>query len=101
MKKRPTCESIVEMIDELCLEGGDDILIPDGLEAAFVGLDLDSATHSPRAVFSREVAIEELMRTNHWSYEDAVEYFEANVSCAYVGPHTPLWITTKTCIETK
>lgn len=90
--------TIEEMIDHTVSEHADTILIPDGLEAAFVGLDMNS--EMPRAVFSRELAIEILMRQGQMSYEDAVEYYEFNVAGAYLGRQTPLWISTKPWITT-
>lgn len=68
----------------------DTILIPDGLEASFVGVDFSDDL--PRAVFSRTKAVAILAQ--HMSVDDAEEYFSFNVGCAYVGPQGPLWIET-------
>ena len=89
---------IQEMIDSTCIENGDTVQIPDGLEGAFVGIDGNDGL--PRAVFSRDLAIEILMRDGQMQYEDAVEYFEFNVAGAYVGEQTPLWIHTKAFVTT-
>lgn len=86
------------MLDHCCDEHGDTVLLPDGLEASFVGIDHNDGM--PRGVFSREVAIETLMRVGEMNYEDAVEYWEFNVACAYVGEQTPLWISTKPWVKT-
>ena len=89
---------ILEIIDSTCIENGDTVQIPDGLEGAFVGIDVNSGM--PRGVFSRELAIEILMRDGSMKYEDAVEYYEFNVAGSYVGKQTPLWIHTKACVTT-
>lgn len=67
------------------------LLLADGLEEAFLGVD-DSDTDHPRAVYSVDRCIEILSRD--MSPEDAVEYFDYNVACAYVGEQTPLFIET-------
>ena len=67
------------------------MVLADGLEEAFVGVDLDS--EEPRAVYSREKCIAILARD--MGEEQAVEYFDFNVAGAYVGPQTPLFITTE------
>jgi hypothetical protein len=30
------------------------------------------------------------------SYEEAVEYFDFNISCAYLGPRTPIYLSSYT-----
>lgn len=64
------------------------ILIADGLEEAFVGIA--SQFDKPIAIFDRQKCIKILMRD--MSEDDAYEYFEFNVSGAYVGENTPAFI---------
>lgn len=66
------------------------ILLADGLEGAFLGVD--ETGEAPRAVYSIEECIRILSKD--MSREDAEEYFDYNVSGAYVGEQTPLFIHT-------
>jgi hypothetical protein len=64
------------------------ILIADGFEEAFVGIA--SQFDKPIAIFDRQKCIKILMRD--MSEDEAYEYFEFNVSGAYVGENTPAFI---------
>lgn len=64
------------------------ILIADGFEEAFVGVA--SQFDKPIAIFDRQKCIKILMRD--MSEDEAYEYFEFNVSGAYVGENTPAFI---------
>jgi len=65
-----------------------EILIADGFEEAFVGVAVQF--DKPLAIFDRQKCIEILMRD--MSEDEAYEYFEFNVSGAYVGENTPAFI---------
>lgn len=66
----------------------EELLMADGFEEAFVGVanQFDKIT----TVFDRQKCIEILMRD--MSEDDAYEYFEFNVTGAYVGENTPAFI---------
>lgn len=64
----------------------ENILIADGFDDAIIGIDM----HSMRVVYSVKKCIDILM-DGEMEYVDAVEYFEFNVSGAYVGEQTPIW----------
>ena len=64
------------------------ILIADGFEEAFVGVA--SQFDKPIAIFDRQKCIKILMRD--MSEDEAYEYFEFNVSGAYVGENTPAFM---------
>ena len=66
----------------------EDILIPDGLEEAFVGIA--TQFNKPIAIFDAKKCIDILSRD--MSYEQAVEYFSYNVQGAYVGESTPAFL---------
>ena len=63
----------------------EDLLIADGFDDAVIGVD----EHSMRLIYSVKKCVEIL--EEHMSEEDAIEYFEYNVSSAYVGEQTPIW----------
>jgi hypothetical protein len=65
-----------------------EILIADGFEEAFVGVAVQF--DKPLAIFDRQKCIEILMRD--MSEDEAYEYFEFNVSGAYVGENTPAFM---------
>lgn len=67
----------------------DTVLLLDGFDDAFVGLDM---CDPPRAVYSVRRIIETLRKD--MSEEAAHEYYEFNIACAYVGEQTPLLIET-------
>ena len=79
-----------DAIDEWVLEHHPDceILLPDGLEAAFIGVAIQFG-HAV-AVLDRAKCIEILAAD--MGTENAEEFFEFNVAGAYVGPGTPAFL---------
>jgi hypothetical protein len=74
-------EEIVESYYE------DEILKADGFDSAVIGID----SNSLRLIYSVKKCIEILMNEESMSHEDAIDYFDYNVSSAYVGEKTPIW----------
>jgi hypothetical protein len=74
------------MIDQI-LENyyDEDFLIADGFDDAVIGVEINSM----RLIYLVSKCIEILQE--HMTEEDAIEYFEYNVSSAYVGEQTPIW----------
>lgn len=66
------------------------VLVPDGLEAAFLGL-YDGHEGLPRAVFSVKKCLD-IFIAGGMTYEEAREHFDFNVAGAYVGPQTPIFV---------
>ena len=63
----------------------DEILKADGFDDAIIGIDGSSM----RIIYSISKCIQILSKD--MSEEDAIEYFEYNVSGSYVGEKTPIW----------
>lgn len=65
------------------------VLIADGHAEACLGI-----THSSpiRLVYSIPRVIDGLMKRDGMSYEDAVEFAEFNIFCAYMGEYMPLFV---------
>lgn len=63
----------------------EDLLIANGFDDAVIGVD----EHSMRLIYSVSKCLEIL--EEHMSEEDAIEYFQYNVSSAWVGDKTPIW----------
>lgn len=74
-------------MNELILENYPDetFLMADGFDEAIIGVDETTM----RLIYSVSKCIEILMLD--MSEEDALEYFNYNVSGAYVGEKTPIW----------
>ena len=64
----------------------EDLLKAEGFNDAIIGLD----NSNMRLIYSKSICIEILM-SDGMTEEDALEYFEFNVSSAWVGDMTPIW----------
>ena len=67
-----------------------DFLFADGLDEAIIGVDISSFNSEPRVVYNIKKCIEIFQRD--MTYEEAVEHFAFNVSGAYMGEQTPIWM---------
>lgn len=63
----------------------------DGHDEAIIGQDYKQL----RMVYSIERIIETLMIRDEMSMEEAIEYFDHNIGCAYVGEMTPIYVWTE------
>ena len=86
-------EKITEYIEEHYPELVNDILLADGFEEAFLGVAY-SYCSPPKACYNTEKCIEILQKRDGMTYKEAFEFFEYNVSGAYVGEFTPSFINT-------
>lgn len=85
-----------ELFDDLDQAGYDeealkDTLFADGFEDAFIGLG--QQFNKLIAVYDRNKCIEILLRRDGMTLEEAEEFFDFNVTGAYVGEHTPIFVT--------
>jgi hypothetical protein len=76
-------KDFLNLIDE-------DIVIAVGLSYAFIGLTRCGGEIV--AVYSTNLIVEELQKSDMMSLEDAEEYVQFNIVDAYVGERTPLFI---------
>jgi hypothetical protein len=65
----------------------EDFLVATGFDAAVIGVDVKRM----RIIYSVNECLNILMNDHGMNDEDALEYFEFNVSGAYVGEKTPIW----------
>lgn len=72
-------------------ENYDEILTADGFEDALIGV-VDGACRAPVACYDYAKCIEILMTRDGMEEEDAHEYMSFNVTGAYVGEYTPLFV---------
>jgi hypothetical protein len=73
-------EKIIEQYED------QEILKADGFDEAVIGIDESSM----RLIYSVSKCIEILINEG-MSCEDAIEHFNFNIKCAYVGEQTPIW----------
>lgn len=79
-KKRIMIEEIIDCYPD------EEFLKADGFDDAIIGV----CTESHRLVYSVSKCIEVLRQ--EMSRDEALEYFYYNVSGAYVGEQTPIWV---------
>ena len=87
-KKR---DGMQKYLEEYFPDDLDDILLADGLEEAFLGVSR-SFTGSCVAVYDIDIIMQVLVKQG-MTLEEAREYFEFNTLGAYMGPHTPIYLT--------
>ncbi len=66
-----------------------DVLFANGFEDAFMGVGIQF--NKQIAVYNYDDCISILMERDGMSQEEAIEFFDFNVTGAYVGPHTPIF----------
>lgn len=77
------------MNDEICIP------MAEGFEDALIGIATEfSGTR--RAVYDLAKCIEILMSRDGMDREEAMEFMEYNVTGAYVGDSTPVWVNCMT-----
>lgn len=70
----------------------EEILIAEGFDGAFIGVGpVPGGEHV--AIYDEAKCIEILMSRDGMDHDEALEFFEFNVTGAYVGPGTPMFIT--------
>jgi hypothetical protein len=78
---------------ENAVEGDDDLLWADGLLNAVIGIA--TRADGMRVVcYSIEKIIEVFMKRDGMTEEEAYEFYEFNVACAWVGDKTPIFVET-------
>ena len=64
----------------------DEILLADGFDKAIIGV----SNNDMRVIYSKSLCIDILI-SKGMDEDEALEYFEFNISGAYVGEKTPIW----------
>ena len=80
----------MDLRERLVDEGYDDMLIADGFDDAFIGVT--RTVNVDVACYSMTKCLAILCERDGLSWEEATEHFAFNVSGAWVGPQTPLFI---------
>ena len=86
-------------IREMLVEIDEDIIIAEGFDEALLGYaevwvtaPTGGASRLPTAVYSRRICLDILMARDGMTEEEAAEFFDVNVSGAYIGPRTPIFV---------
>tara|TARA_R100001443_G_scaffold106182_1_gene115505 strand:- start:287 stop:544 length:258 start_codon:yes stop_codon:yes gene_type:complete len=77
---------------DLLFQLSPDVIVADGFEDALIGVG--QQFNKALAVYDRQKCIEILMERDGMSDEEAVEFFEYNVTGAWVGEYTPIFLET-------
>lgn len=80
-----------ESVMDFVREHNDSALTADGLDDAIIGM-ASRIGLGPVVAYDWEKCVEILMDTNSWSYDEAVEWMDYNVTGAYTGEFTPVFI---------
>jgi len=64
----------------------EEILLADGFDKAIIGV----SNNDMRVIYSKSLCIDILI-SQGMDEDEALEYFEYNVSGAYLGEKTPIW----------
>jgi len=89
-------KKIIDFIDASFAEYSDKILLADGFDDAFIGVG-DNAEGNPVAIYSIEKCLDilaEQFKDQEDPQGEAIDYFEFNIRCSYVGEFTPMFINT-------
>lgn len=86
-KPKPT-QRLIDLVNEVV---EDSILLADGFDEAFLGI-ATRCGQPPVAVYDAEHCIQILMDRDGMDYEEALEFFSFNVTGAWVGPQTPMFV---------
>lgn len=76
-------------------EDNPDAMVADGFEGALIGT-ASQAGSPPLAVYSYHRCVDILVARDGMTHEEAIEFIEFNVVCAYVGAGTPLFFYPQT-----
>jgi len=68
-------------------------LLCDGFDEAIIGM-AERPNLGPVVAYSVEKIIEIMISRDGMSYEDALEYYNYNIQCAWLGEFTPIYIST-------
>ena len=69
----------------------ENLLKADGFDEAIVGVGYKKC-NEPSIVYDYDKCVEILMERDDMNYEEAVEFMDYNVTDAYVGPNTPIFM---------
>lgn len=92
-----TTQEILEILKQAA-DDGDEILLADGFEDALLGL-VEGACRAPVACYDYQKCVDILVQRDGMDEDVAAEYIDFNVTGAYVGSGTPLFLHNLRAVE--
>jgi len=86
-----TREDIEQFVGDHDLGGH--LLFADGFDDCIIGLHFQAFNHAACVVYDRSKMLEQLV-SDGMKHDEADEYFDFNISGAYVGEMTPIYVNT-------
>ena len=68
------------------------MLKADGFDKAIIGQTYDMVVSEERLIYSVEKCVEILVERDGMTSEEAIEYMDFNVLCAYIGKDQPVFL---------
>ena len=87
MSKNPANKKRKEELKQAIVSKNPEAMLVDGHDDALVGYDTKG-----RAIYFTDHIIGTLMQRDGMTEEEAVEFFDFNIECAYVGEFTPIYM---------
>ena len=73
---------------------GEELLFADGFGSAIMGVSLNGGgSGDAKVIYDYDKCVSILTRRDKMAYDEAVEFLEFNTLGAYVGEHTPIFMT--------
>lgn len=85
--------SMRQKLEEYAEDTGTELLFADGFDDAIIGVGVQ-ASRNETVVYDHRKCVEILMERDDMTEEDADEYMSFNVTSAWVGDGTPIFVLT-------
>ena len=79
-------------LTELVASHNEEAVLADGFDEAFIGMVERCGLPAPVVLYDRGKCIQILIDRDGMTYEDAEEFFDFNVTGAWVGEYTPMFL---------
>ena len=77
----------IEQLKETIAEHNPEAMFADGFDNALMGYSSDM-----RVIYSVDQIMETLVERDGMTPDEAIEFFNFNIECAYVGEYTPIYM---------
>ena len=77
---------------ELVASHNEEAVLADGFDEAFIGMVERCGLPAPVVLYDKGKCIQILIDRDGMTYEDAEEFFDFNVTGAWVGEYTPMFL---------
>ena len=71
------------------------MLKADGFDKAIIGQTYDMVLSEERLIYSIDKCVEILVERDGMTSEEAIEYLDFNVLCAYIGKDQPIFVSSE------